>query len=351
MRIWIDLSNSPHVPFFTPLIRELGDEHELLLTCRPLANTIDLLEMSGFQFHVVGRHYGARKVMKAYGYGVRVGQLYRFLRKRAPTVAISQSSYYSPLVARLLGIPCVYLNDNEHALGNHVSFRFADRILVPEFTDLQKMARQGARGDKVVQYPGVKEGIYLWDLVERAGSVPTATRHRPRVYVRPEPWAAHYYRGRTDFVDDLLQGTREWADVVVLPRGEAQAAHYRQPQFVGVTVPEASIALSEIMRDCDLFVGAGGTMTREAAVLGIPTISIYQDELLSVDRFLLDHGHMVHDTHPTAESARSYLERTSKRGPSSDLLEKGRAAYTLIRDTLLDLEHSSEAGSRFERQP
>ena len=131
MRIWIDLTNSPHVNFFGALIEELGKEHEMVLTCRPLANTIDLLRQKGFQYHVVGAHYGADKVKKVVGFGIRVLQLISFLKDRLPDVAVSHSSFYSPGVARRLGVWCIYINDNEHAAGNRISFLCASTLLVP----------------------------------------------------------------------------------------------------------------------------------------------------------------------------------------------------------------------------
>ena len=122
MKIWIDLTNSPHVNFFAGMIRELRQTHEIVLTCRSLANTIGLLELHGFSYHVVGRHYGHSTFKKMLGFIIRVWQLRRFLKNKSVDVAISHSSFYSPVVAGLLGIRSIYLNDNEHAAGNRISF-------------------------------------------------------------------------------------------------------------------------------------------------------------------------------------------------------------------------------------
>ena len=115
-----------------------------------------------------------------------------------------------------------------------------------------------------------------------------------------------------------------------------QDKYYRQDKFSGITVPKKSISLSEIMSNCDLFIGAGGTMTREAAVLGIPTVSIYQDALLDVDRYLLNKGLMVHKRNINAEFVVNFLEQIDKRPPDKQLLHKGKEAYELIKTTLLN---------------
>ena len=186
--------------------------------CRPLANTVDLLDLHGFRYEIVGSHYGAKLSKKIFGYPVRVYQLWRYLADKRIDVAVSQSSFHSPLVARLLGVRSIYMNDNEHALGNVPSFACATRILVPEFLSGEKLRRQLASPRKVAKYPGVKEGIYLWALQERLnGAASHRVRSRPSVYVRPEPWTAQYYKGRRDFLDDVLLGVKAEVDVTVLP--------------------------------------------------------------------------------------------------------------------------------------
>ncbi|MCD6304288.1 MAG: DUF354 domain-containing protein [Planctomycetes bacterium] len=336
MRIWIDLSNSPHVNFFAGLIRELRSSHEVLLTCRPLANTIELLDLYGFDYHVVGRHYGASKVMKILGFFIRTWQLWRFLRGRKIDVAVSQSSYYSPLVARLLGIRSIYTNDNEHAEGNRIGFLFSDRVMVPESMDMRRVRQQYARGRKVLAYPGVKEGLYLQGQDPAAWRRTGRTNGRKTIFVRPEPSTAQYYHARQNFMDEVLSvlAATEGIDVVVLPRSRSQRAHYEA--FEGVTVPDGSLSLAEIVRRCDLFIGAGGTMTREIAVLGIPTISVYQDSLLGVDRHLIRRGLMVHKKDLTADFVLQYLRTSRRRGPDPTLMSQGKRAYEMLKCALLE---------------
>jgi len=312
MKIWIDLTNSPHVNFFDGMISDLKKKHKVLLTCRPLANTIELLELSGFSYHVIGKHYGQRAIKKMLGFTIRVGQLYKFLRNKGIDVAVSHSSFYSPVVSKLLGIRCIYLNDNEHAQGNKISFLFADKIMVPEFLDIDKVKKQWAREDKIIRYPGVKK----------------------RIFIRPEPWTAQYYKGKRNFIDKLLIGIRDEYETILLPRGRVQEAYYRQDKFLSVTVPNKSMSLNEIMSNCDLFIGAGGTMTREAAVLGIPTISIYQDKLLDVDRYLIEKGCLIHKKDLDAGFVINFIEQMGKRPPDNELLKKGKTAYDLIKSTI-----------------
>jgi len=317
------------------MIEHFRSDHEILLTCRPLANTIDLLKLKGFEYHVIGSHYGASKVKKSLGFPVRVMQLYSFLKGRRIDVAISHSSFYSPVVARLLGIRSIYLNDNEHAAGNKISFLCATTIMVPEFMPTESIRHQWGNPRKVIQYPGVKEGIYLLDLNEDLRMRKLPESFPTEIFIRPEPWTAQYYKGDTNFMDNLIVGLKDKYPVVLLPRGESQATHYRDERFWGITIPKSVISLEEITQRCAVFIGAGGTMTREAAVLGIPTISVYQDSLLAVDQYLIEEGRMIHKTDLTVGFVVDFLSRHRGMPPSPDLLDKGQAAYKLITETLL----------------
>lgn len=329
MKIWFELTNSPHINLFAALIKDLMHEHEVIITCRPLANTIELLNLHGLKYTNVGKHYGGKLFSKLMGYPVRVNQLYRFLKKQKPDIAISQSSFHSPLTAKLLGIPSIYMNDNEHAVGNIPAFVFATKILIPEFLDRKKVNKQWARDAKIIQYPGVKEGIYLWNA-----SIPTSKVPEKIIYVRPEPWIAQYYKGALNFMDDMLMELKEKYKVVLLPRGKDQAKHYEQEKFSGIKVLNQPLTLEEIASNCRLFIGAGGTMTREMAVLGIPTISVYQDTLLDVDQYLIDNGMMIHEPNLTGKMAIDYLSSCEQKEANSLLLHKGEETYNLIKNLL-----------------
>jgi len=337
MKIWFDLTNSPHVNFFASMIRELSESHEVVLTCRNLSNTIELINMNGFRYHVIGKHYGKNKFNKMAGFIIRVWQLYWFLKSKNIDVAISHSSFYSPLVSRIIGCPSIYLNDNEHAAGNLISFMFADRILVPEFVDMVKIIKKSGHPSKLIQYPGVKEGVYLCRQLNYSGVLGLGMKqHLKTIFIRPEPWMAEYYHGKCNFFDTLLTDLVGKFNIVILPRGKQHIQHYRQKKFEGVVVAEKTIRMGDIMNNCDLFIGAGGTMTREAAVLGIPTISTYQQSLLGVDKFLVSKGYMIHRKQLDAAFVICFIDQQEKRIPDEELLKKGNQTYELIKGLLLN---------------
>jgi hypothetical protein len=312
------------------MIKELSVEHEVIITCRPLANTIDLLDLHGFKYHIIGKHYGKKILYKIFGYPIRVYQLYKFLRKNKPDIAVAQSSFHSPVAASLLGIPSIYMNDNEHAMGNIPSFIFASKILIPEFLSVDKVKKQFASKRKIIQYPGVKEGIYLWNT-----QIPES-RSLKAVYIRPEPWTAQYYKGALNFMDEIILEMKKTERIILLPRGKDQAIHYEKAVFEGIQVQNKPLSLVQIASNCKLFIGAGGTMTREMAVLGIPTISVYQDKLLEVDEYLIKTGMMIHKQKLTAQEALDYLIKNKKQPSNPVLLGKGKDSYQLIKSLILN---------------
>ncbi len=138
----------------------------------------------------------------------------KFLSNNKPDVAVSQSSFHSPVVAKLLGIPSIYTNDNEHAMGNKAGFYFATSVMIPENLPIENVVKKGASRTRVSHYPGVKEGIYLW---KKGESIHKARENRDltkvKIYVRPEPLTAQYYKGGLNFLDGTLEKLQDKVSV------------------------------------------------------------------------------------------------------------------------------------------
>ncbi|MFC4873129.1 DUF354 domain-containing protein [Negadavirga shengliensis] len=341
MKIWIDFINSPQVSFFDPLVKELTAEgHEFVFTCRDSANTVQLVQQRNWVHTIVGDRAERSFFRKVFAFPLRVLSLYRFLKSIRPDIGICQSSFYLPITAKLLGFPSIYTNDNEHALGNIPSFYFASRIFVPENISLEKIAKQGAKKRKLKQYPGIKEGVYLWVK----GLEIQALRRHPdcckRIYVRPEPQTAQYYSGKLNFMDDVLIELSQKYPVTVLVRDEDQLRHYSHEKFSKLEVPLEPIPFDEVATKCMLFIGAGGSMTREMAMVGVPTISVYQGELLDVDRFLIQENFLIHKPDLNVSFIEKMIQQNRELVNSGILIEKGKEAYKLFKTELLNFKNN-----------
>src|SRR5438093_11056579 len=155
MRVWIDVSNSPQVLFFRPLLALLGQRgHTVEVTTRDYAQTLELLELHRIPHEVVGpRHGGAGAWGKGRAMAGRVRALRAFARSRRFDIALSHASHELPLVARSLGVPSGYAFDYEFARVQHgLGCRAANRVVVPEVIPQARLGRLGARPAKVRRY-------------------------------------------------------------------------------------------------------------------------------------------------------------------------------------------------------
>lgn len=294
MRVWFDLTNSPHVLVLRPLIEALRtDGHHVSVTARDFAQTVALAERYGLQATVIGRHRGAKRFDKAVGLVSRSRAMIGFGRANGPfDVAIGHGSNDLSVTARALRIPCTTMFDYEWATVQHnVNCRLAQTVVVPDVIPPERLYRYGARG-KIAGYAGLKEEYYLSDLVpdrEVLATLGLNTRE-PIAVVRTPPSVSLYHRFENDLFGEALRVLREQAQTVVLPRVDAQRAELIQAG--GFIVPEQAIDAPSLIAFADIVVSAGGTMNREAVALGTPVLTTFEGKLGAVDEDLIATGRM-----------------------------------------------------------
>ena len=299
MRVWIDISNSPQVPFFRPLIALLEQrEHEVSVTTRDYAQTLELLQLHGIPHEVVGPgHGGAGAWGKGRAMATRVPLLRRFARRRGFDVGLSHASHELPLVARSLGIPSAYAFDYEFARVQHgVGCRAATRVVVPDAIPQARLDRLGARTRKVRGYPGLKEEYYLdgFEPDEAVFDELHVDRTRTLVVVRTPPDVSLYHRLESPLFADVLQrlGSEPSVRAVVLPRTKEQHEAIRRAALPSLVVPEHAVDAQSMVALADVVVSAGGTMNREAVALGVPVYTTFAGRLGAVDEQLIREGRL-----------------------------------------------------------
>src|ERR1700752_49135 len=298
MRLWIDLANSPHVPFFKALAnRFITQGHEIETTARELAETIPLARAAGFTPEIVGAHAGRDVSKKAGSLMSRAWALASWARKRKFDLAISHNSYSQILAARGLGIKTVTLMDYEHKPANHLAFRFASRIIVPASFPAERLRAFGARVGKVRRYHGIKEDIYLAEFQpdQSFGAQLCelgVNADNTLVLMRPPAHDALYHRFQNTLFDEALEMllANENAQVILLPRNEAQREAYSGKKRL--IIPAAPLDGANLIAASDLVISAGGTINREAAALGGPAASIYAGQWAALDAELVKEGRL-----------------------------------------------------------
>ena len=294
MRVWVDLTNSPHVLVLRPLIAAMREDgHEVEVTARDFAQTLQLCERFGIAHTAIGRHRGGRVASKGMGLISRSGALARWARGRRFDVAIGHGSNDVAVAAALLRVPSATAFDYEWAKAqHHVNCRLARAVVVPEAIPPERLYPYGAKG-KIRAYPGLKEEYYLADF-EPDEAVLTElglTRERPLVIVRTPPEVSLYHRFENPLFRRVLeQLARSEAQTVVLPRTSTQREEVeRLGRFV---VPETAVDAQSLVAYADLVISAGGTMNREAVALGTPVFTTFEGRLGAVDEALLREGRL-----------------------------------------------------------
>ena len=298
MRIWVDLTNSPHVLVMRPLIEAMRtDGHEVEVTARDFAQTIQLLDRFGMAHTQIGRHRGGRMLDKAVGLFDRSIALTRWARGRGFDAAMGHGSNDLSVAAKLLRIPAATAFDYEWATVQHnVNCRLCRAVVVPDAIPPERLYRYGARG-KIRAYEGLKEEYYLADFEPDEGVLGElgVDPSRPLVVVRTPPEVSLYHRFENDLFREVLERLRG-EQAVVLPRTAAQREELARAG--GFVVPERAIDAQSLIAFADLVISAGGTMNREAVALGTPVYTTFEGRLGAVDEKLLNEGRMQRLANP-----------------------------------------------------
>jgi len=300
MKVWIDMTNSPHVPFFRPLIRLLEERgHDVRVSARDFAQTLELLEAAGIGHEVLGPpHGGAGRAAKIRAMGSRLRALRAWARPQRFDLALSHASHELPLAARSLGVRSSYAYDYEFARAQHtLGSRAATRVVAPETIPQERLDRLGATAAKVRRYPGLKEEYYLSGFSPDTAVLDEFGLDPDRVLcvVRTPPEVSLYHRHGNPLFAKVLErlGNDPASQTVVLPRTPAQRDTLREAALPSLFVPDHAIDAQSLIAVADLVVSAGGTMNREAVALGTPVWTTFAGRLGAVDERLIAEGRLA----------------------------------------------------------
>ena len=299
-KIWIDLDNSPHVPFFKPIIEELNKRgYRVILSARDCFQVCGLADLFKLRYKRIGRHYGKNKILKVLGTIFRAIQLLPFAYREKPALAVSHGSRAQLITGWLLRIPVVTIFDYEHAKA--LPFVIPDWVMAPDVIPTEAISFHKKR---LLSYPGIKEDVY----------VPT---HKPDlgirkelgitdddilVTIRPPATEAHYHNPEAEilFVEVVeTLGKHQDVRMVILPRNEKKQTAFIKTKWSDwcatrqIIIPEHVVNGLDLMWHSDFVVSGGGTMNREAAALGVPVYTIFRGKTATIDRYLSDSGRLT----------------------------------------------------------
>jgi len=297
--VWIDIDNSPHVPFFLPIVEELQRRGvEVVLTARAAYQVCDLIELFSMPCKVIGRHYGKNKLMKVVGNCLRAAELVPMTIARRPDLAVSHGSRAQVLACKSLGIPTLVMHDYEHS--TKTGFIEPTWILMPDVIPDDVMSK---KTERVLRYQGLKEDVYVPQfrpdpsILARLG----LDASNLIVTVRPPATEAHYHNPEGELLfNETLRVLAKQPNLrtVVLPRSVRQNEQIRKDwaELISsgqVIIPREAVNGLDLIWFSDLVISGGGTMNREAAALGVPVYSIFRGKVGAVDRYLSENGRLV----------------------------------------------------------
>lgn len=296
MKIWIDLTNAPHVRFFKNIIEYFQDQgDEVIVTGRKFGDIHKLMDLFGFEFISIGKH-GVTLGQKLEESTLRAHELSKLIIKEKPDVAISKHSIELPRVTFGLNIPSVYVLDNEHALAaNKLTLPLCNRIIMPQAIDMWTLLRVGADPNKIISYKGTSEIIHFKNFEYNENifeDLELNLKKEKTILMRPEPSLASYLDAdcKKSVLSPVVDILEEHANILVIPRFKEQEEIFSD--YENVTIIKPPVDTFSLIKKCDLIIGAGGTMNREAAIVGTPVISCYPGKTLSVDQFYIDQNRM-----------------------------------------------------------
>ncbi|HJX30957.1 MAG TPA: DUF354 domain-containing protein [Thermodesulfobacteriota bacterium] len=296
--IWIDLDNSPHVPLFRPVIEELNKRGiKTIVTARDYAQTIKLLELWNIEHEPIGKHGGKRKVDKILNLFHRAGQLIRFIHNKNVGLALSHGSRTQLLAARILGMRSILMLDYEYT-ERFLFNLLATKLLIPSYIPDARLQENNFSLHKVIRYNGFKEQLYLRSFVPDCTLRNQLAIEEEKILVtlRPSAMLGNYHNILSEkiilkLLENLVDNPNVYILVVYRTKEDKELINSSFPKKVRFL--ERAVDGLQLIWNSDVFISGGGTMNREAALLGVPTYSVFSGKKPYLDEYLAQQGKLV----------------------------------------------------------
>ncbi|MDO8885565.1 DUF354 domain-containing protein [Candidatus Oleimmundimicrobium sp.] len=296
MNIWIDITNSPHVVIFKPIIEELNKRgHSVTITAREFAQTVPMLEMHKMDYTLIGHHRGKSFLKKAVGLLSRTKDLIKFAKGKNFDLALSHGSNDLAVASLFLRIPHVTMFDYEYAkVAHNINLRVSKKALFPDLIPLDVLRPYGLKPERAFPYPGLKEEYYLYGFKPNKAVLSQLGVDEKKIIVtfRTPPDVALYHRFENPLFDDTLNYLSQQSNVctVILPRMEEQRLRLKELNLNNIIVADKVVDAQSLIYFSDAVISAGGTINREAVVLGTPVYTIFAGKMGAIDSHLIKVG-------------------------------------------------------------
>ncbi len=353
-KIWIDLDNSPHVPFFVPIIEDLKKQgYKVLLTARNCSQTCGLADLLGLKYKRIGHHHGKNKIIKVIGLIIRAIQLMPIIIREKPVLALSHGSRSQLITSSIFGIQSVTIFDYEY--GKALPLIHSKWIIIPEIvahSEIMSKIRLKIEKDHIFTYPGIKEYVYLPDFRPDPDKIDEIGINGKEICVtiRPPAQDAHYFTQGSEelfrYVVDYLI-CHQNIQIVMLPRNGKQYTYIKKlwHEWIDkgkIIIPDKVVDGLNLLWHSDLVISGGGTMNREAAALGVPVYSIFRGKIGAVDRYLADSKRLI--LLESVEDVRTKIVLTKRQRPEKFGNSKKDTLERIV-DSIIDVYEKTVAAN------
>ena len=300
MKIWIDILTPKQLLFSEPIIEKLGQKHDILCTSRQYNEVTKLAKIRHFDLIFVGKHGGGDKKSKLKASIERIEKLSKKIENFEPDVVIS---FGSPEAARIsfgLGIKHIMFCDSPHANAvMKLTLPLIQKLLIPYVIPKKEFSKFGINEKDIVQYKAIDAVVTMQRKINQNIISPFKNNNKKNILIRVEEEEAAYTSKSSKIIPIIQKIANDYNDenIIVLGRYTQQIINLQKIMGKKIKVIKMSFDGKYLLNDTDVFIGSGGTMTAESALMGIPTIS-YNAVPNIIENFLVKKSLVKRETNP-----------------------------------------------------
>jgi len=276
LKIWIDILTPKQLLFSESIIEKLGKKHNILCTSREYEEVTKLAKIRNFDLIFVGKHGGNDKKTKLQASIDRMEKLSRKIKIFSPDITIS---FCSPEAARIsfgLGIKHVAFCDSPHANAvMRLTLPLIQKLLIPNTIPKNEFSKYGIDKKNIISYNAIDAVVTAKRKINEKVVLPFKDKKRKNILIRAEEEEAAYALKSSKIIPIIKEIVKKYdkENIVILCRYTKQIQNLQKRFGKKAKIIRMSFDGKHLLNNTDVFIGSGGTMTAESALLGIPTIS------------------------------------------------------------------------------
>ena len=309
MKIWIDILTPKQLLFSEPIIEKLGKKHDLLCTSRGYEEVSKLAKIRNFDLIFVGKHGGGDKNAKLKASIGRMEGLSKKIKTFSPDIVISFCSPEAARIAFGLGIKHIAFCDSPHAEAvMRLTLPLIQKLLIPLTIAKKEFSKYGIDEKNIIQYKAIDAFVTIQRKIDKKSKLPFRNNNRKNILIRVEEEEASYTSKSSKIIPIIKKIEKEYENenIVVLGRYTKQITNLQKIIGEKVKIVKMTYDGKHLLENTDIFIGSGGTMTAESALMGIPTIS-YNAVPNIIENFLVKRYLVKRETSPNKIS--NYIKK------------------------------------------